>query len=473
MRILGIEIDGEKIRFSELQVNWKGTICLISCAEEELELFETSGNLKKLIARSDQMIFSYPGTAVSARLLILPFIQQKKIEQVLPFEIEPLLPFELDQVILSYHLLSQENGSSRVMVGAALKEEFRRFIEKLQRLGLDPHQVEWEGMALFNFWRIAIKKENESALLIKIGEERTTLCLVKEESPVLIRAFGIGLSGVTDQSRWNRDHPLISEFSKTRQVIQNDFAGSIDSLFVCGVGGEIQGLSEWIAGELSIQLAEKAQFDGKEIDPRFVPVIGLALKGTPLKRVVSQINFRKDEFSHAMVEKGKKGTQRTFFYFLLIILLLGFIDLGVHFSIKRKHYENVSGQLQKEYKELFPGKGPIINEMEQARGALAELKKRETFFNMSGGSSLLVLKEITVQIPKEIKFEISELTVDPEKVRFEGETDSFESLERIKDSLGKGGNFGERLITDSKMNAEESKVRFKLEMERLANREPR
>jgi hypothetical protein len=72
-----------------------------------------------------------------------------------------------------------------------------------------------------------------------------------------------------------------------------------------------------------------------------------------------------------------------------------------------------------------------------------------------------------------MKFEINEISVDSEKVRLEGETDSFESLDKIKESLGKNGNFGERIITDSKMNAEESKVRFKLEMNRSVKTEKR
>jgi Tfp pilus assembly PilM family ATPase len=473
MRILGLDLDGEKIRLAELEVSWKGSLSLSSLDEGNVSEFESSGKLKTVLARADQLICSYPGTNVSARLLSLPFAQQKKIEQVLPFEMEPLLPFELDQVILSYHLVSHEGGTSRVMVGATLKEEFRRFIDHLQRHGVDPHQVEWEGMALYNFHKVAMERKNQNTLLVKIGEDRTALCFVKEEEPFMVRALGTGISALLEKSMWNREHPLMSELVKTIQVIRSDIGSSIDTLLICGVGGEIQGLPEWISGELSIPLEGKILFDGKEIKPRFVPAIGLALKGTSYNGRLSQINFRKDEFSHATVEKGKKGTQRTFLLFALIIVLLGWIDLGIHFSIKKSRYENVSRQLQKEYRELFPGNGPIINELEQARGGVADLKKRESFFNMPGGTSLEILKEITVQIPKEMKFEINEISVDSEKVRLEGETDSFESLDKIKESLGKNGNFGERIITDSKMNAEESKVRFKLEMNRSVKTEKR
>ncbi|MBI1823200.1 MAG: PilN domain-containing protein [Nitrospirae bacterium] len=473
MRIIGLELDGEKIRFSEFEVSWKGSLQLRSCDEGELAEFEKSGNLRRIIARADQIIVSYPGTLVSARLLSLPFVQQKKIEQVLPFEMEPLLPFELDRVILSYHLLSQENGSSRMMVAVTLKEQFSGFINKLHRYGIDPHQLEWDGMALFNFCRVAMKREKESVLLIKIGFDQTTLCIVKEDAPVMIRAIGIGLQGLSEKGSWKRDHPLINEFLKTMQVFRSEGGDTLQALFVCGEGGEIQGLPDWISSELSIRLERKVSFDGKEIDPRFVPAIGLALKGTPLKGTLSQINFRKEEFSHATVEKGKKGTQRTIFVFSLIIILLGWIDLGIHFSVKKNHYDTVSRLLQKEYRDLFPGKGPIVNEMEQARGGFSELKKRELFFNMPGSTSLEILREITVQIPKEIRIEVNEISVDSEKVRLEGETDSFEALEKIKESLGKSGFFGERIITDSKMNAEESKVKFKLEMNRMAKEEPR
>lgn len=476
MKIIGAELEGEKLRLAELEVSWKGSLTLLSCREYPLGEMENSNPFKKEIGRADQLIVSCPGKLVSSRLLTLPFTQAKKIDQVIPYEMEPLLPFELDQVILSWHPVSREGGSSRLIVAAAPREGMRQFIEKLRRQGIDPHQVEWDGMALYNFSQAAKGREKGVSLLMNIGAEESSLCFIKGGAPLMIRSIGAGTKAFSEKSGLSTAHFLVREVLKTIQALKSETGESVDALLVSGEGGEVSNLPESLSRELSIPLekwsvdpeklkvAPSAPFDGDEIDPRYILAIGLALKGTPLKGGLSQINFRKDEFSHITVEKGKKGVQRTLLTFFLIIFILGFTDLGIRYTIKKEHYEKIARQLQNEYRALFPGSGPVLSEVDQARGAFTQLKKREAFFNMSGASSLEILRELTVQIPKEVKIDVNELSIGPDKVRLEGETDSFDALDKIKEALGKSGSFGEIAVADSKMNAEESKVRFKMEM---------
>jgi general secretion pathway protein L len=478
MKIIGVEVDGGKLRLAELDVSWKGSLTLLSCQEYPFGGIENPLALRKEIGRADQLIVSCPGRLISSRLLTLPFTQAKKIEQVLPYEMEPLLPFEPDQVILSWHPVSRDAGSSRLMVAATPREAFRQFIEKLHKQGIDPHQVEWDGMALFNFSQVVKGREKGVSLLMNIGAEESSLCFIKGGAPLMVRSIGGGAKALSEKSGWNSDHFLIREAVKTIQVLKNETGESVNALLICGEGGEIQNLPEALSRELSIPLekwaidpeklkiAPAAPFDGDEIDPRFIPAIGLALKGTPLKGSLSQINFRKDEFSHSTVEKGKKGVQRTVLIFCLIIFFLGFVDLGIRYTIKKEHFEKTARQLLTEYRALFPGNGPVVNEVDQARASIIQLKKREAFFNMSGGSSLEILKEMTVQIPKEVKIDVNELSIGSDRIRLDGETDSFDALDKIKESLGKSGSFSEIAVADSKMNAEESKVRFKIEMVR-------
>ncbi|MBI1818813.1 MAG: PilN domain-containing protein, partial [Nitrospirae bacterium] len=190
------------------------------------------------------------------------------------------------------------------------------------------------------------------------------------------------------------------------------------------------------------------------------------LKGTSFGGGLSQINLRKEEFAHTEIVKGRKGVRRTAAVFFLVLLVLALTDLGIRLMGKKNHYEKLSRQLQEEYRALLGGAGPILNEVDQTRGEIARLKKKELFFSLKETTPLGVLKELTVQIPKEVKIDINELSVDFDKVRIEGETVSFESLDQIKESLGKIKLFREITVADAKMNAEESKVRFKLEMAR-------
>jgi general secretion pathway protein L len=479
MKICGLEFDENKVRAALIEETWRGKLALVSCREFLLKEGRAEDPLfKKMIGRADRVVAACPGNLVSSRTLSLPFTQAKKIEQVLPFEIEPLIPFELDQVILSYHPVSRQNDSSRILAAALLKEDFRHLMERLRAIGVDPHQVEWDGMALFNYSQILLSPPQGPFLLLNMQSRLTTLCFIKGNAPSMIRSIRGGAFDFQEPSSWNEDHFWIKELLKTLQVFKNETGERIQSLLVCGEGSRMDGFQKWISEKEGLVLFEwdlapekmkigPGVFLGEtSIDPAYIPAAGLALKETSLRGGLSQINFRKEEFAHTEIEKGKKGVRRTAAVFFLILLVLALTDLGIRLMDKKNHYETLSLQLQEEYRGLLGGAGPILNEVDQTRGEIARLKKKELFFSLKEATPLSVLKELTVQIPKEVKIDVNELSVDFDKVRLEGETGSFESLDQIKESLGKIKLFREITVVDAKMNAEESKVRFKLEMTR-------
>jgi general secretion pathway protein L len=479
MKICGLEFDENRVRAALMEETWRGKLALLSCREFLLKEGRVEDPLfKKMTGQADRVVASCPGNLVSSRTVSLPFTQGKKIEQVLPFEIEPLIPFELDQVILSYHPVSRQNDSSRILAALLLKEDFRRLMEKLRVLGVDPHQVEWDGMALFNFSQILLSSPKGPFLLLNMQSRQTTLCFVKGNAPLMVRSIRGGAIDFQERDSWNEAHFWVKELLKTLQVFKNETGEEIQSLLVCGEGSRMEGFQKWISEKGGLALFEwdlapekikiaSGVFSGEDsIDPAYIPATGLALKGTSLRGGLSQINFRKEEFAHTEIEKGRKGARRTAAVFFLILLVLALTDLGIRLMEKKNHYEKLSRQVQEEYRGLLEGSGPILNEVDQTRGEISRLKKKELFFSLKETTPLGVLKEMTVQIPKEVKIDINELSVDFDKVRLEGETGSFESLDQIKESLGKIKLFREIAVTDAKMNAEESKVRFKLEMAR-------
>ncbi len=484
MKITGLEFESRWVRFAELEETWGGELTLRSCGEVSVDPEKRlDPAFQKRLAQADRVIVSFPGRLISSRVISLPFTHPKKIEQVLPFEVEPLFPFELDRLILAHHILFQEGNSSRVLAGAVLKEDFRSFMEKLRRLGVDPHQVEWDSMALFNFTRVMPSFGETSLLLLNMGEDFSSLCYLRGNVPLMLRSISGGTKDFNDSPVWEENHPLIKELLKTIEVVKGENGESSQTLLVCGNGSRIKDLSEWISNQTGVPLLDWKVEPGRfkkeslapaikgEIDPLFIPAIGLALKGSSLKGSLSQINFRKDEFAHGDIEKGKKGFQRILLVSFLILLIMGVTDLGIRFSIKKSHFEKLSQQLQGEYRAIFPGSGSIINEIDQTKGAMTRLKKKETFLNFNEVTPLVVLTELTVQIPKEVKIDVNEVSIESDKIRLEGETDSFDSLDKIKTSLGNVRSFGEITVNDAKMNAEESKVRFKLEMIRKTGTE--
>jgi hypothetical protein len=75
---------------------------------------------------------------------------------------------------------------------------------------------------------------------------------------------------------------------------------------------------------------------------------------------------------------------------------------------------------------------------------------------------LEILNLLSEEIPKEITIDIYELTIDQDKVRIEAETDSFESIDRVKGGLKRGTLFKEVNISDAKVGVGQKKVKFRI-----------
>ena len=75
---------------------------------------------------------------------------------------------------------------------------------------------------------------------------------------------------------------------------------------------------------------------------------------------------------------------------------------------------------------------------------------------------LEILNLLSEEIPKEITIDIYELTIDQDKVRIDAETDSFESIDKIKGGLRKWPLFKEVNISDAKVGVGQKKVRFRI-----------
>ena len=62
---------------------------------------------------------------MTSHVFSLPFIEPKRIEQVLPAEVEGAIPFDLNDVVWDYAILSQQNGKTEVLVGIVRKSVLR------------------------------------------------------------------------------------------------------------------------------------------------------------------------------------------------------------------------------------------------------------------------------------------------------------------------------------------------------------
>ena len=76
-------------------------------------------------------------------------------------------------------------------------------------------------------------------------------------------------------------------------------------------------------------------------------------------------------------------------------------------------------------------------------------------------SVLDLMREITVQIPGDVTVDVKDLAIDRGRVAITGETDSFESVDKIRAGLQKFTGFKRVSLTHAKVGGKGDKVEFK------------
>jgi|SRR5579863_112821 len=483
---------------------------LLECQAAALRELKAAGRLK-----GDRWVVSVPTHSVSIREIELPFLDPQKIDQVAPFEIEGSIPFDLSQVIVDATVLerSAEGQSCRILVASLSRQFLSERLSLLKQVGIDPQEVELEGMALARLYRDSSRQG--FLWLLEIGARKSILCLLRGDRVVSLRGIPIGGEEFTAflAVRLSR---TIEEAEKIKQEIDLADAGDRRSMFLkealepwmaeiekslrlssrpgssleegsgeseeapkivlLGGGARIPGLPEYLGYRLGIRKAEEGiQWDRlpetrhlsgiQELlisseGTSYQVALGLALRQTG----IGDIGFRKGDFVFGKGEQERRAHWLTVGLILAVIVGLFLGNVYVRYRIKASRYQALKAELLERFAKSFPQIRSVTQEVDQARSAIAGLKRTELFLGTGDPTPLALLNEITLAIPKEIPIEVQDLLIDSGKVRIEAQTDSFESIDRIKASLAKGGLFQEVTVSDAKVGADPTKVFFRIQL---------
>lgn len=128
------------------------------------------------------------------RHLTLPFSDKQKIEQVLKFEIESELPhFDIDDVIVDYQVMDQDDSAAELLVTAVPKDDVQRAISACEKAGIEPLEVEHEGTAMVNAAFAAdMCHIDDAQVLVHIGEHSSCVAVVAGAELREFRTIHIG-----------------------------------------------------------------------------------------------------------------------------------------------------------------------------------------------------------------------------------------------------------------------------------------
>ncbi|HUK55442.1 MAG TPA: type II secretion system protein GspL [Nitrospiria bacterium] len=494
------------------QRDWSRTQDLFEWAKEPFS------GLKEWLAEhrlaTDRVVVSVPLHLISLRTLTLPFQDARKLEKVVPFEIEALLPYSLEEVVVDYQVMDIGDGKSHLLVAAVPRSLMKNYLDQLIRVGVDPESVELDGMALANLARHAFPeppgegdRASDDTAVLDIGASKTVVCILRRGQPCFLRTLlwggrnataalseGCGISPA-EAEEWKRQaglmddgiphlhqkgvskiigqslDTLVSELVRTFHGYQGQEPtadrATVTELVLYGGGSKLKGLESYLGSELGVRTSTHtpkiASNNGNRWDPALAMSLGLALKGTQTADG-SRMNFRKGEFAYGQETSVSATRARYVWIGAFLVAAVAATDLYMKYNIQVNKYQGLKTQVREEFHAMFPEVKNVVDEVQQAKTAVTEMRKKSALFGLDDWSPLQLMAELTRRIPPSVKIEVQDFVIEPGRLRLEAETDSFESVDKIKASLGQFEAFKDVTVSDAKVSADQSRVRFRLTM---------
>ncbi len=263
-------------------------------------------------------------------------------------------------------------------------------------------------------------------------------------------------------------------FSPSRYKASSE-GETLGAFHLCGGGGTLSGLRTHLAETLEMEAVPL----NRGPKSRAGTVIGLDSVNADLASSVyaqafgvafqesdgPPINFRKGPFVFGKESREKRRHFVTIGLIGLVLLALMAGNLSLRFNLKENRYQRLKQDLRARFTEAFPEVKNVVSEVDQTRSAISTLHRTGAFLGVDEMSPLAALKEISDAIPEGVKIDVFDIVIDSGKIRIQAQTDSFESVDRIRGGLLSAPHFQGVEVSDAKVMADQKQVRFRIKMD--------
>lgn len=500
-KICGLDIGSAGIKAVQVTTGFKGYQITGSV---HIDVAEAGGMENALAAlfeneqlRSGIYITSLPAGEFSFRGVRLPFTDRKKIQQTLTYEMEQLLPFPIDEMLVDF-VIRDQHGHSDILAAAVAKDTVEERVKLLEAHRVEASIIEVDAVPVA-LRRIETGDTGGTFIVLDIGAATTGAILCSEGRIRQIRSFSFGGRSLTeaaarvleidfdDAERRKCRNDLGPAEEEVRATCRNFFGQVRNMLTFLQMRGELENdLTEIVltgGGALSSILQDELRrfFDvpveltdlrkteniqgGEVWNPLLMnQALALAIRES---RKGDGFNFGTGEFEPRHKYEKFKREFRWAAAFIVAILLLWGADFYIDYHRDRVAVDALKGEIASVFRETVPDVTRVIDPVHQLRVKIGEARKSAMGGNVAGTelTVLDMLRDISRAVPKETDFLITSFTYDGKSIEVNGETDNFNTVDSIKNSLETSSYFTNITISSAKLIKQESRVGFDLKME--------
>ena len=508
-RVVGLDLGAYSVKLVRLECGKKTPkFEVMDVVEEpipvdERELFERQRDvLVRLQARG---LFEGEAFAVGLeadegqmRCMTVPFLDNRKIEAVLPGLLEAEVPFDIQDMITSWNRIEQpsmkEGGGDEtecsIRIAFGKKEAIARKLQTLQSVSIDPRLMHLSSPAPFELIRelgfdafshssvlssrIHDEKKQALSAIIDFGHSSTNLCIFDSDGIRHTRTFLRGGRRLTEEIAHKLDIPFIEaqelkeqradleasladaqsiiidrltidhhqelcdEISRTFISMKTSGVGEVLSVAFIGGGTKVQGFQDFFKGEMDkfdISVLHLESFlPPRANSPTTALSLAYALSCLQIHAKDSRFNFRKDDF----VWRGDLDFLRANSAPLILWGLVLICSLTILWSASSLVLEKENSYLEGQLKAIC---GQILGQKNVSPKRCLAMMKEQISANVDIGIPEFTASDVYLRVAQalqpDIKVTVNELDVLEKKVRIAAETDSFESVDKVVTSLGK------------------------------------
>lgn len=313
-KILGIEIGASRIRICEEDYKTKNPKVYRSISIKTPQGAVTDGVLdvrEELVSaikealvenkiKTKQIIFTMNSTKIASREVVIPFVKENKVKDLITANVSDYFPVDLEQYEVGHNIIGVvegENGAKqyKVLVLAVPLMIIEGYFQLADALKCSVVALDYSGNSIYQIVRRHC--DTGVQMVVKVDENSTMVTVLQNQEVVLQRTVPYGAEdaavAMMDMAEYNRpDYDeavrtlrerncmedetisqslsyLVSGISRVVDYFSRNNNVPIEKAYLSGFGGSFQGLADVISRAMEIPMEPLTGIKGLQIEKYF------------------------------------------------------------------------------------------------------------------------------------------------------------------------------------------------------------
>lgn len=327
----GLDIGNHSLKIAQVKYISPDSAQLIKLAKSDIsegvinaaDLNTLAEDIKKIRNQAGistkKVVVALPESSIFSRLILLPEVEETKLEQSIYYEAKQYLPVSVEEVSLEWVEVKRTQTEGKVFVQYLLVAAPKKIVEKYKELldmaGLEPIAVETETIATARSYTYNNNFE-EGVLVMDFGGTNTDISVIRGKNVIFSQSIGNGSDMLTKAlvSEFNLDSIQAEQYKRTYGLMRDQADGKIAAaldpvmriitneinktinyfkehlrenvptqIFVVGDGANLPGLADYLSQSLGIPAAVNDPVLSLKMDDKLraeisqIPTVGFSV----------------------------------------------------------------------------------------------------------------------------------------------------------------------------------------------------